>query len=354
MPIPQDLYQAQLERTERARAAILTGKFQVFRTNPEQWTVRNGDKLPYVVSLKSSEGILAGPTWTCTCMDFQQRGPQVLCKHIEGVRLLEAEQTTVSFIKEKEEPMSEPPAPNGWVPEDRLSRILWELRQPLDMSRVKRRQAPGLGTVPYLEGYDVIDRANNIFGFAWSFDLIGEPVVVRWQKKVLTWNQKENRKVPTLDASGALLTEEVGLVYTTGKVTVELDGRPTCHADLGRCGFSGDTPEALDMALAGSVTDCLKRCFRQLGEQFGNSLYDKEIAQSAGLEQGRSAGTTASTTPTPIRKYGDGVKVNGNVPEQEAFDQFKQKTGKVPGSKDELRNWLAGQRPLAVPASVSA
>ena len=74
---------------------------------------------------------------------------------------------------------------------DRLSRILWELSQPLDMSRVKRRQAPGMGSVPYLEGYDVIDRANGIFGFAWSFDVIGEPVIVRWQKKILIWNAKE-------------------------------------------------------------------------------------------------------------------------------------------------------------------
>jgi recombination DNA repair RAD52 pathway protein len=60
------------------------------------------------------------------------------------------------------------------------------------------------------------------------------------------------------------------LVYITGKVTVELNGKLYTHSDLGRCIFTGDTPEALDMALAGSATDCLKRCFRQLGEQFGN------------------------------------------------------------------------------------
>ena len=62
------------------------------------------------------------------------------------------------------------PNPEETVKE-RFDRILWELRQPLDMSRVKRRQAPGMGSVPYLEGFDVIERANEIFGFAWSFDL---------------------------------------------------------------------------------------------------------------------------------------------------------------------------------------
>jgi hypothetical protein len=248
---------------------------------------------------------------------------------------------------------------------DRLSRILWELRQPLDMSRVKRRQAPGMGSVPYLEGYDVIDRANSIFGFTWSFDLIGDPVIVRWQKKVLIWNQQEKRKIPALDANGNVQTEEVGLVYITGKVSVDLDGKSYSHADLGRCVFTGDTPEALDMALAGSATDCLKRCFRQLGEQFGNLLYDKEIAQNAGLDQNRSNGTSSTATPTSkanslppatsiVRRYGDGVSVNGNVSEQEAFDQFKEKTGRVPASKDELRNWLASQRATPTPASVAA
>lgn len=251
---------------------------------------------------------------------------------------------------------------------DRLSRILLELRQPLDMSRVKRRQAPGMGSVPYLEGYDVIDRANAIFGFAWSFDVIGEPVIVRWQKKVLIWNQQEKRKLPSLDANGNVQTEEVGLVYITGKVSIDLDGKLYNHADLGRCVFTGDTPEALDMALAGSVTDCLKRCFRQMGEQFGNLLYDKEIAQNAGLEQNRSTGTasskgdlpsrstaSASSSSTPVvRKYGDGVSVNGNVPEQEAFDQFKEKTGKAPASKEDLRTWVASQRSITTPASVAA
>jgi len=248
---------------------------------------------------------------------------------------------------------------------DRLSRILWELRQPLDMSRVKRRQAPGMGSVPYLEGYDVIDRANSIFGFTWSFDLIGDPVIVRWQKKVLIWNQQEKRKIPALDANGNVQTEEVGLVYITGKVSVDLNGKTYSHADLGRCVFTGDTPEALDMALAGSATDCLKRCFRQLGEQFGNLLYDKEIAQNAGLDQNRSNGTSSTAIPTSkansippttsiVRKYGDGISVNGNVSEQEAFDQFKEKTGRVPASKDELRNWLASQRATPTPASVAA
>ena len=252
-------------------------------------------------------------------------------------------------------------------PEDRFERILWELTQPLDMTRVKRRQAPGMGSVPYLEGYDVIERANRIFAFAWSFDLVGEPVIVRWQKKVLVWNPQEKRKVPALDASGIPQIEDVGLVYVTGKVTLDLGGKLQCHADLGRCVFSGDTPEALDMALAGSVTDCLKRCFRQAGDQFGNLLYDKDIAQNAGLDQkqpngsnppsnGKSSPAPTSTMPAApaARKYGDGTNVNGNSSEQEAFDQYKEKSGKAPASKDELRTWLASRHSVSTPAPTAA
>ena len=369
--------QAQTERTERARSGIRAGRILVTRMGSQQWTVKNGDKLPYAVSLQplqsdiGEQGNSQELTWVCTCIDYQQRGPQILCKHIEAVRLSEVAQNVSFSISDKEIHMNEQPAIDG-NQGDRLSRILWELRQPLDMSRVKRRQAPGMGSVPYLEGHDVIDRANTIFGFAWSFDLIGEPVIVRWQKKVLVWNQQEKRKVPLIDANGNAQTEEVGVVYIAGKVTIDLDGRLYIHADLGRCIFTGDSPEALDMALAGSATDCLKRCFRQTGEQFGNLLYDKEIAQNAGVDQGReshrannsNSATTQPSTHTPaasstpskpiIRKYGDGVQVNGNVSEQEAYDLFRTRMGKAPASKDELRNWLSSQRNQPAPASVGA
>ena len=191
----------QKERTERAKAAIRAGQFQITRVGPQQWSVQNGEKLPYSVSLE-------GETWVCTCMDYQQRGPDILCKHIEGVRLSEAAQSSIESSKENL--MEHPESKTEETIKERFDRILWELRQPLDMSRVKRRQAPGLGSVPYLEGFDVIDRANAIFGFAWSFDLISEPLIARWHKKILVWNQQERRKVPVTDANGNFQTEEVG------------------------------------------------------------------------------------------------------------------------------------------------
>ena len=281
---------AQTERTARAREALRTHAFQIDPDGADAWTVKNGDRQPYTVRC-------AEDNWSCTCPDFGQRGPAVRCKHIEAVRLSLASPSGDPNPPEhhKEHTMSNPN-------EDPTERVLQELRLPLDMARVKRRQAPGQGTVPFLEGYDVIQRANEIFSFAWFFDLLKEPVLMRWQKAQTYYSQQHRRKMPVLDEQGQLVTEEVGIAWITGKVTVELDGKPVSHADVGRCSFTGDTPEALDMALAGAATDCLKRCFRQFGEQFGLSLYDKEVAQSAGLENSGRA---------PARPNGNGHSPSG-------------------------------------------
>lgn len=275
---PFDLATAQQERTERALEALRTNAFHISSETQDSWLVRNGDKHPYAV--RRAEG-----NWNCNCLDFQQRGSTLRCKHVEAVRLkLEGQSGQINHIlNDKEQTMSE-------SNESPSERVRWELRQPLDMTRVKRRQAPGTGSVPYLEGFDVIQRANEIFSYGWSFDLLKEPVIMRWQKTQTYYSQQNRRKMPVLDDQGQPVTEEVGIIWVTGKVTVELDGKEQTHADVGRCIFSGDTPEALDMAVAGAATDCLKRCFRQFGEQFGLSLYDKEIAQTAGLESGNGNG----------------------------------------------------------------
>lgn len=344
---------AQQQRTERAWQGLTSGNFAVQRIGPTQWSVQNGDKSPYAI-------LFDGSNWSCTCPDFQKHGPDIRCKHVEAVRIAEAQQQYQTSSPETSI-MDTNPTPTDF------DHILTALRQPLDMGRVKRRQAPGSGTVPYLEGYDVIDTANQIFSFRWSFNLLSEPQVMRWNKRVLVWDSQQRKKVPALDPQGQPQVDEVGMVYITGSVQVILEGQTYTHSDLGRCMFTGDTPEALDMALAGCVTDCLKRCFRQLGEQFGLSLYDKEIAATAGTTA--SGGTTAgngtngsdthnkstsrpapgngkAATP-PERVYLDGSKVNGNESERTAFDAFLKSKGQAPKSRDALREWMRTQQPTA-------
>lgn len=335
---------AQQQRTERAWQGLTGGTFAVQRIGPSQWSVKNGDKLPYAVQLNDS-------LWSCTCPDFQKNGPELRCKHVEAVRIAETQQTYPSIPQET-------PTMSNTPPND-FDHIVTELRQPLDMARVKRRQAPGSGTVPYLEGYDVIETANRIFSFRWSFNLLSEPQITRWNRRVLVWDAQTRKKLPALDAQGHPQMEEVGIIHITGSVAVDLDGQTYTHSDLGRCMFTGGSPEALDMALAGCVTDCLKRCFRQLGEQFGLSLYDKEIAATAGTSNAASTGANGSNgsaekatrtghSPAPAgkaqavpdRAYLDGTKVNGNESERSAFDAFLKAKGQAPKSRDALREWM--------------
>ncbi len=188
--------------------------------------------------------------------------------------------------------------------------ILKRLSQPLEMSRVKYRPAPGEGTVPFLEGFDVIQTANDIFGYRWSFELLSPPQVVEWEQTLTTWDARRRERLPVLDPeTGQSRHQRAGIVYLTGKVTIELDGKPYTHADVGRLSFSGDTPEALDTALSGAATDCLKRCFRQLGSQFGLGLYDKDTTKSAGASQNKNptpSGNGHKSQPelTPDRSNG--------------------------------------------------
>ena len=117
-----------------------------------------------MVASKSSHYTVSldGDAWTCTCPDFAGRCQRfgLRCKHIEAVRFTEAEkiaetgqvsqytypQFSTSYT---EEHMTQSiPIPNPPMLDPSSEQILWRLRQPLDMNRVKRRQAPGQGTVP--------------------------------------------------------------------------------------------------------------------------------------------------------------------------------------------------------------
>ncbi|PWB50513.1 MAG: hypothetical protein C3F13_16305 [Anaerolineales bacterium] len=359
--------QLQHERMARAQAALMSGDMQVMVLTDCTWMVASKSN-HYIVSLDDD-------AWACTCPDFTGRCQHfgLRCKHIEAVRMVEIQKiaesglgnqnmktkfSTTHMEEHMNKAISKPDPPTS---DPVIEQILWKLRQPLDMNRVKRRQAGGQGTVPYLEGYDVIEVANDLFTFRWSFDLVSEPHIMRWDKTVTFYDQRLKKKVPVLGEDGKVNTEVAGVAYITGRIIVELDGKTYSHADAGRCTFNGDTPEALDVAIAGAVTDCLKRCFRQLGEQFGNSLYDKEIARTAGLENGASnshgsngngrsekssgqvATPVASVSQTEGLQYRDGITVDTtNAAELEAFNAFKSAHHEdFPASRETLRAWVA-------------
>lgn len=133
--------------------------------------------------------------------------------------------------------------------------VSFELSKPLDATRVRQRQAGGGRSVSYLEGYDVINTANRIFGFeGWA---LAEPKIVFFAG------------VGQHGAYSATVSVHVG---------------DTWRGDVGFGIVQGPSPDAHDVAIKGAVTDAMKRAFRTFGAQFGNDLYDKTNPQHTATE----------------------------------------------------------------------
>ena len=138
-------------------------------------------------------------------------------------------------------------------------KVLELLTAPLAPERISTRKQGGT-ELKYLEGYDIIDTANQIFGFdGWKY----EPLEIDILKNGMGQIAKAKVKVEVWDGVKLqwISRADVGLnpiVISVAK------------------GETEPKPEALDMAIKGAVTDAMKRCFRTFGNQFGNSLYDKD------------------------------------------------------------------------------
>ena len=131
------------------------------------------------------------------------------------------------------------------------------LEAALDESRVKKLDTGG-HAADYLETYDIIDTANRIFGFdGWSFEVIEVTQV----------------HAATRDGEGTGAFFMARGRLTIGGVTREDIG--TNDISYRRSDGSA-SPDAFETSAKGAVSDCLKRCFRTFGNQFGNSLKDKE------------------------------------------------------------------------------
>ena len=131
------------------------------------------------------------------------------------------------------------------------------LTQELDSNRIKTREKGNI-SLSYIEGFDVIDTANKVFGFGnWSYS------ISKLDQVSQEVNQNQNNVV----------------CY---KAVVQIQIHNTNHTlDVNRqdVGFGTGVAKTLADAHEGSakeaVTDAIKRCFRSFGNQFGNSLYDK-------------------------------------------------------------------------------
>jgi DNA repair and recombination protein RAD52 len=127
--------------------------------------------------------------------------------------------------------------------------ITEQLKQPLDVSRVKKRQGGGGTSLSYIETHDAITRLNQVFGFG------------GWEFTLLNFEQ---------------FTTPKGLIFRqTARLTVHFEGREVTREDVGIGVASNTNGDQLEKGMKEAASDCLKRCARTLGEQFGNSLYER-------------------------------------------------------------------------------
>ncbi len=131
------------------------------------------------------------------------------------------------------------------------------LKYEIEPSRIKSR-IKGTINLSYLEGFDLIETANKIFGHGnWSYsitslDQVSQEVNGK-QNIVICYKAVVKLTVYSLDHSRHITKEDVG--FGTGIAKTLADAH------------EGGAKEA--------VTDAIKRAMRSFGNQFGNSLYDK-------------------------------------------------------------------------------
>lgn len=138
---------------------------------------------------------------------------------------------------------------------------LASLNQELDSSRIKTREKGNIN-LSYIEGFDVIDTANLIFGYGnWSYLI----------SKLEQVSQEQNHNQNFVVCYKAI----VKLI-----VKDENHTKSIFRQDVGfGTGVSKTLADAHENAGKEAVTDGLKRTMRSLGNQFGNSLYDKSRNQ---------------------------------------------------------------------------
>ena len=138
------------------------------------------------------------------------------------------------------------------------------LSSELSADRIKVRDKANI-KLSYLEGFDIIDTANNIFGYGnWAYTISSLEQVSQEvnsnQNVVVCYKAIVKIDVYDIDHSTMISRQDVG--FGTG--------------------VARNLADAHENSAKEAVTDALKRSLRSFGNQFGNSLYDKSnsVAQN--------------------------------------------------------------------------
>ena len=187
------------------------------------------------------------------------------------------------------------------------------LQSELSADRIKVRDKANI-KLSYLEGFDIIDTANSIFGFGgWAYTIssleqVSQEVNAN-QNVVICYKAIVKVDVYDIDHSTMISRQDVG--FGTG--------------------VARNLADAHENSAKEAVTDALKRSLRSFGNQFGNSLYDKSksVAQN-----------TPSNMPNAPANQNAGFGQNQAIPNQAPSQAMPNQApnDQVMGNIQSLRN----------------
>lgn len=132
------------------------------------------------------------------------------------------------------------------------------LQESIPREAVTQRKQSGQ-TLDYVEGWWVIAELNRILGpDGWSFEVLREA----WPLPL--GERKNSRDEPRLTAC----------FQVTGRLTFA-DGSTREDVGIGSGVSKSDPVSVIEGATKEAVTDCIKRCARQMGNRTGGALYQK-------------------------------------------------------------------------------
>ena len=153
----------------------------------------------------------------------------------------------------------------------------------LDNSRIKSRSKGNI-TLSYLEGFDIIETANKIFGYGnWNYTI----------SKLEQVSQEVNTNQNNVICYRAIINIVVYDTHHSKHVSREDVGFGT--------GITKTLADAHENGAKEAVTDGIKRTLRSFGNQFGNSLYDKSRQHQNRLQPQQIPQTQQQYQPKQIQ-----------------------------------------------------
>ena len=188
------------------------------------------------------------------------------------------------------------------------------LQSELSADRIKVRDKANI-KLSYLEGFDIIDTANNIFGYGnWAYTIssleqVSQEVNAN-QNVVICYKAIVKVDVYDIDHSTMISRQDVG--FGTG--------------------VARSLADAHENSAKEAVTDALKRSLRSFGNQFGNSLYDK----SKSVAQNNAPSNIPNAPANQNAGFGQNQAIPNQAPSQAMPNQAP--NDQVMGDIQSLRN----------------